>query len=191
MMERMDMSASLPSQFPEFWDLLPEADKAAYNALKQRLQPGEARPRPSSEKRPVAFERTLKTIRQYVSQGDGNELKRSLVCGVVWLDDAIAIHTAQLSKLSGKSKSALNGGFTAMGYATVPPRIEHARALHDAGSSRLGDACVARQWTIRERKGAAGEKADADPLAIDLSWTDFGGDLLLSDFGGDSDHDTS
>jgi hypothetical protein len=75
--------------------------------------------------------------------------RRSLVCGIIWCRDAIAINTKQLCILLDKCKSSVNTGFTAIGYRTVLENPEVAVTLARTYPFMRSDFSQTRQWTFR------------------------------------------
>jgi hypothetical protein len=146
-------SPGLPdtSGLPAYWELLDKADQMGYCELRKFIEPLTARA--SREKTAKQFRVILTEIRQYVVRNDGNDWKRSVICGIAWLADDIAISTRQLSKLIGKCKSSVNSGFQSLGYGTVPTNLEHAILLSKIFPFMMDNSIELRQWTVRAMSG--------------------------------------
>jgi hypothetical protein len=96
-----------------------------------------------------AFRRILTTLEQFVMKGDKEDARHGVAAGILWINNGIAVNARALCKLTGKSKSYINGGFHALGYGTIPfsedPPCELVQALPYASRS----FSVLRHWTIR------------------------------------------
>jgi hypothetical protein len=89
----------------------------------------------------------LDSLRRYVL--DDN--MRGLVCGILWLDRGIAINTHQLSIVTNKCKSSLNGSFQSLGYGTIPSGADVGPEIIKVFPFMKGQFGMLRQWTIRQR----------------------------------------
>ena len=78
-----------------------------------------------------------------------NDFKRSLVCGIVWLKNGIAINTHQLSILINKCKSSINGSFQSLGYGTIPTGCGTSNELITTFPFMRTNFAELRQWTMR------------------------------------------
>ena len=101
---------------PQYYDLLSSSDKENLKALKKDInsiviKSGRA-------KFCSIFEKIVDKIHEFVVRGDSSDNIRSLVCGIIWMDDIIAINTRQLILTINKCKSSINSGFQAIGYTT-------------------------------------------------------------------------
>jgi hypothetical protein len=137
---------------PQYWDLLPDEDKAAYNRLKHEFSVGSLRRGPRSHSADT-FDGMLEAIREFAERDDGNDWRRFLVCGVCWMDHAIAINTRQLRLLVSKCKSSINGSLQKMGYATNLSHGESWKALFPHIPILKDHFSELRQWTIRYANG--------------------------------------
>jgi hypothetical protein len=97
----------------------------------------------------MKFRIMMAQIRRYVIRHTDDDWKRSLVCGILWMPDAIAVSTRRLSRLMGKCKSSINRGFQSIGYETVTMTSSHATELLHAFPALGQTAGESRQWTIR------------------------------------------
>lgn len=134
---------------PAHYDILTEEDKTGYQDLRRSLQSAFSLA-PRSSKISDSFESVVDQLRRYVVCGDESaQLRRSLVCGIMWIDNVIAINTRQLCIVVGKCKSSVNSGFQAIGYTTVPTDANTATALTKAFPFMKADFGEMRQWTFR------------------------------------------
>ena len=139
---------------PQYWDLLSEQDKAQYTQLKLDFSAGSTKRVRNS--RLETFDGILDTIRTFAERGDDNDWRRFLVCGVCWLDNAIAINTRQLRLLVSKCKSSINGSLQKMGYTTNMSHSESWKILFPHIPLLKDHFSELRQWTIRYKTGAQG-----------------------------------
>ena len=133
---------------PQYFDLLSESDKQEYIELRDQLFDPKYKNR--RNKSHEAFKEVVQSIEKFVVRNDGNDWKRSLVCGVIWLDKSIAINTHQLRLLVDKCKSSINGSFQDLGYKTVPTGADCAKELITKFPFMRNNFAELRQWTIRQ-----------------------------------------
>jgi hypothetical protein len=146
---------------PQYWDLLPDEDKAAYNRLKHEFSAGalhHGRRSTGAE----SFDAMLEAIREFAERDDENDWRRFLVCGLCWMDNAIAINTRQLRLLISKCKSSINGSLQKMGYATNASHTNSWKAIFPHIPLLKDHFSELRQWTIRSAAGAAPAPVGAD-----------------------------
>lgn len=134
-------------QLPNFYDLLSEQDKIEYLKLKSSLEIESIKR--NRGHRIEAFGAILDEIRQYIEKRDENDWKRSLVCGVCWMDNMIAINTRQLRFLVTKCKSSINGSLQRLGYLTNPSHAESWKMFISKIPFLKDNYNELRQWTIR------------------------------------------
>ena len=108
----------LIDNLPGHWDLLTRSDLEAYVKLRKSFY-DEIRKSKKGERLDAFIQRILK-IKQFVERGDGDDWKRGLVCGIIFLPNSIAIHIQQFRLLLGKCKSSINGSLQAIGFAAHP-----------------------------------------------------------------------
>ena len=135
--------------FPMYWDILPNADRARYISLRQKISK-EGQNNKNSNTVNISFEDQLKMIREFAERNDIHDWKRFLVCGICWKGDVLGVNTRQLRFLIKKCKSAINNSLQRMGY-----KVCHSNSLKpltvfspmipyiNTNMSEL------RQWTIR------------------------------------------
>lgn len=136
-------------KMPNYFNQLTEEEKKEYLELRQRLSmPGCKNRRNKSNE---TFMDIIKTIKKFVNGNSEREIERSLVCGIVWLDNGIAINTHQLSLITNKCKSSINGSFQALGYGTTPTGTESSTELIAKFSFMKKNFGELRQWTVRKK----------------------------------------
>jgi hypothetical protein len=138
----MDVSCSRP---PAYWSVLDNCDQHTYLALRRQF--GLLTARTSRSRLAATYRFIIQQLDAFVNQKDGDDWKRSLVCGIVWLEGAIAVSTRQLSLLIGRSKSSINAGLQTLG--TIPASIDGIGPLLRTCPVFLGACADIRQWTIR------------------------------------------
>lgn len=137
---------------PEYWELLSDTDKVIYLRLKADFAAGGTRP--IRNNRLATFEEIVENIHQFAERGDENDWRRFLVCGVCWMDNAIAINTRQLRLLISKCKSSINGSLQKMGYTTHMSHSESWKILFSRIPLLKDHFMELRQWTIRYKSPA-------------------------------------
>jgi hypothetical protein len=145
------MTLSPDGCLPSYWDLLDEEDRAQYHRLREEFFAGNFRH--TRNARLEQFDTILDKIRQYAERGDENDWRRFLVCGVCWLDNAIAINTRQLRLLVAKCKSSINGSLQKMGYTAHVSHSESWKILFPRIPALQGHFPELRQWSVRSRPG--------------------------------------
>jgi hypothetical protein len=137
------MSLRLPLHF----ERLSDADKGQYRLLQAKFHD------PSSKNRRGGaiqqFHALLQEIRAFIVRGDTNDQTRSLVCGLCWLSDTLAVNTSQLSLMTNRSKSSINGSLALMCYQPIPGLIDAALITYFPGLKN--DNAELRKWTVRKR----------------------------------------
>lgn len=135
-------------KLPNYFNELTEEEKSEYLDIRQRLSmPGCKNRRNKSNE---TFKDIIKTIEKFVRRNPEREIARSLVCGIVWLDNGIAINTHQLSLITNKCKSSINGSFQSLGYGTTPTGTESSTELIAKFSFMKKNFAELRQWTVRK-----------------------------------------
>jgi hypothetical protein len=178
--------------------MLTEPDKARYRELQQQIRLLSCRTKriPASCKSHMIFSR----IKQFAIRHDSEDWKRCAVCGIAWLDGAIAINPHQLSITTGKCKSSVNAGLQTLGYAKGSWSVDHALALANFFPLFGRNPREVRQWTVRERcMGAATaprftvqpRTAPCAEVPVTIPCDYNGTPLDLEDFGFQDDSDDS
>jgi hypothetical protein len=152
------------------WPILSHEDQEGYRLLQQSIEPLCIRTNRSEVA--AKFRIILSQITKYSTRFDDNDWKRELVCGLLWLDEAILVNVQKLLKLVRKSKSFVNFCFQSIGYesASLSPAevLSIAQRFERTGINSLDS----RQWTIRKPRalGELRQPARARPAAPAL-WT--------------------
>jgi hypothetical protein len=134
---------------PRFFEKLSAHDQAEYEALRGALWSPSCKNR--RNKGNETFQEVLESLRRYVLRDDLDGNIRGLVCGILWLDRGIAINTHQLSIVTNKCKSSLNGSFQSLGYGTIPSGADVGPEIVKVFPFMKGQFALLRQWTIRQR----------------------------------------
>ncbi|EAY06285.1 hypothetical protein TVAG_475190 [Trichomonas vaginalis G3] len=132
---------------PMYINHLSEIDREAYMKLKNDINL--AISTNGRTKFCSLFSEIINKIRKYVVQNDTNDDFRSLVCGIIWMGDTIAINTRQLMCAINKCKSSINSGFQAIGYSTVSMDPTSASNLVRHFPFMKDNLNETRQWTLR------------------------------------------
>jgi hypothetical protein len=129
--------------------LLTEDDRRAYEELHHEME--QMATRTPRKQLGAMFKDVIAKIHRFAIHNDGNDAIRCLVCGIVWLEDALGISTRRLTKLIGRCKSSTNAGLQSFGYETVPTTPEHLALLVKVFPFLRENVSEMRQWTIRDR----------------------------------------
>ena len=134
---------------PAFFDRLTTEDKQKYECLRCNIQEA-FNTAPRSARLCEYFDVVVNHLRSYVVCGDRpSELRRALVCGIMWIDNVVALNTRQLAITVGKCKSSINNGFTTLGYVTIPPDAHTVTEIAKAFPFMRSNFAQMRQWTVR------------------------------------------
>jgi hypothetical protein len=128
-----------------FYDQLTLDEQEGYEALREALSDPAYKGRRNQSTE--TFQQVLDLLKAYV----GDSRTRALVCGIVWLDHGFGINTHQLSIVSNRSKSSINGSMQALGYGTVPSGADVSPVFEKFFPGLRGQYSQLRQWTIRRR----------------------------------------
>jgi hypothetical protein len=148
-MGRVSTMSALRDETPQYLDYLTESEREGYSQLRGFFD-GFFTRLPGFSKVSDHFQEAVDRINTFVVSEDSVATqRRSLVCGIIWCGDCIAINTRQLCLLLRKCKSSVNNGFQAIGYHRVTEDTEIAMALARAFPFMKSDLSQARQWTFR------------------------------------------
>jgi hypothetical protein len=134
---------------PMFFTLLDEEDRKKYRELQGILRHSEKRYK--RNKRLEGLQDALDAIQEFAIRRQPDDWKRSLVCGVCWIGQDIAINIRQLKLLVNKCKSSINGALSKMGYGTSAINAPLAPSLLSYIPFLKGNFIEQRQWTVRRR----------------------------------------
>jgi hypothetical protein len=129
--------------------LLTEDDRRAYEKLHHEME--QMAVRTPRKQLGTMFKDVIAKVHLFAIHNDGNDAIRCLVCGSVWLEDALGISTRRLTKLIGRCRSLINAGLQSFGYGTVPTTPEHIALLVKVFPFLRENVGEMRQWTIRDR----------------------------------------
>ena len=139
---------------PHFWWALSENEMYQYKCLQLALT--ELISKNQRNKRINSFIREMDAIKAFAIRGDINDNLRSYVCGIIWLEDGIAVNIHYLRKLMGKCKSSINGSFQKLGFTVGSSRTEAANVISQIFPSLKEETSELRMWSIRK----IGDKKD-------------------------------
>ena len=142
------MEIEKPDPCPMYWEKLSDPDKRSYIFLRQTLASPNCKNRRNRSAQ--TFSEILQGIKTYVVRGEPSDHDRSLVCGVCWLNDKIAINTRQLRLILSKCKSSINGSFQQLGYGTIPTGADSSAELINYFPELENNFPQLRQWTVRQ-----------------------------------------
>lgn len=139
----------MKSQVPLFWELLSITDQDEYLKVRQSIAPKGTRIQRA--KSISMFKNALNSIKLFVQKGEEDDWRRSIVCGIFWLNqDIVGINSSQLSFLMGKGKSSINEGFREIGFVTLRPSTEMTQILMSQFSIISKNKAEARKWSFHE-----------------------------------------
>ena len=152
---------------PQYWELLSEDDKSQYSALQKSFGSGALKKMRNG--RAETFEEVLEEIKRFCIKEEDvdNDWKRFLVCGICWMDQAIAINTRQLKLLVCKCKSSINGSLQKMGYTTNMAHSESWKILFPKIPLLKDHYSELRKWTIRYKPGVTPETAPRAEVTVE------------------------
>jgi hypothetical protein len=106
------------------------------------------------------FDECLTQIRGFAIRDDADDKLRSVVCGVFWLPDGVAINVRQLRLLMGKCKSSVNSSLQKIGFSVTLRRTEIVGVITSHLPFLLDHPAELRKWTIRRRPGIVSPPPD-------------------------------
>ena len=131
---------------PEHFDILSHDDRQMYLNL-QSLISNDGKRSPKNQKTKM-LEDNLEQIKKFCIRNDNDDIKRCLVCGIIWVEEGIGINLFQFMKLFKKGKSAINTSLRQLGYQLTQSRCDSSEPLKEHFAPILGLTDL-RQWTIR------------------------------------------
>lgn len=99
-----------------------------------------------------SFVAKLKEIRMFIEKGDNDDWKRSLVCGIIFLEKSLAINIFHFRILLGKCKSSINGSLQQLGYVAIPSGRDFGQEILMKIPLFKKDPGELKKWTIRENQ---------------------------------------
>jgi hypothetical protein len=154
---------------PFHWNLLSDSDAHIYLELRDHFNQNAGKSRKGE--RLDSFTERLDRIRSFVDRDDEDCWKRSLVCGICFLPNALALNIQQFRKLIGKCKSSINGSLQQLGYTAQPP-AKHLEQLFRAKlPPNMRDNGELKKWSFRFKEMDVREKSPPPfVVPLPLSW---------------------
>ncbi|OHT11656.1 hypothetical protein TRFO_03864 [Tritrichomonas foetus] len=143
----MSSTLSPSGGIPAHWEFLNDDDKAEYIAITTRFHEEIAKSKRGE--RIEVFVNRLKTIRDYINRDVNDQWKRILVCGIMFLNNALGINIQQLRLMMGKCKSSINGSLQQLGYMAKPSTHEIDQEITKKVPLLKDDHFELKKWTIR------------------------------------------
>ncbi|OHT16868.1 hypothetical protein TRFO_41518 [Tritrichomonas foetus] len=134
---------------PKYINLLSEEDKKQYYILRSSFATPVVKNRRKDTLK--AFSNVIEAIKSYVVRNDDDDWKRGLVCGIIWIDNNLAVNTQQLKILLSKCKSSINGSFHKLGYGTIQIGADSSSELTNVVPILKNNFSELRKWTIRSK----------------------------------------
>jgi hypothetical protein len=97
-LEQMQRS-QLKTNYPDHWHEINESDQKKYRKLQSRI--ALVKTRTHQGQGTLKFQWIMKEINDFAICNDDDDWKRCFVCGIIWLNDAIAVNTQQIHSLTG------------------------------------------------------------------------------------------
>jgi hypothetical protein len=143
-----DLEFPMIDNLPLHWDLLTRRDLDDYVELRKSFY-DEIRKSKKGERLESFIKRLIK-IRSFVERGDQDDWKRSLVCGIIFMKNSIAIHIQQFRLLLGKCKSSINGSLQQIGFIAQPQGGPVNEELLDKIPIFRKENSDVKKWTVRD-----------------------------------------
>lgn len=132
---------------PAHWEFLSEEDKSEYIGIRNRFHDEIAKSKRGE--RIDIFITRLKIIRDFIEKEPNDQWKRIVVCGIMFLNDALGINIQQLRILMGKCKSSINGSLQQLGYIAKPLTHDIDQEITKKVPLLKEDHFQLKKWTIR------------------------------------------
>jgi hypothetical protein len=129
---------------PALFDLLSQQGQLEYIHMQETFS--NAKLHAGRNRMTEMFGQILARVNSFVMKGDGNDIKRGLVCGIFWIHNQIAVNPLRFSTFISKSKSSINGGLHTLKYRTI--QINCPDAFEFRNALQLSYATM-RHWTVR------------------------------------------
>ena len=140
-------SFSQALKLTQYWHLLSDMDKYQYSSMRVNISSDKFKNQ--RNKRIENCKDIMLAIKAFCLQGNNDDWKRCLVCGMFWHPDGIGINTHQLRTLIFKCKSSINGSLQKLGFDDTLGRTETANAIVRMFPILKDRTSEIRQWTIR------------------------------------------
>ncbi|OHT16736.1 hypothetical protein TRFO_13007 [Tritrichomonas foetus] len=129
--------------FPKFFFLLSDSDRLQYISIRDAQR--------DPHNKTETFAQEIEKLRKFVVRGDCEDWKRSLVCGIYWLQEGLAINIQQLKVVLSKCKSSLNASLSKIGLNVILNRAKAAYLVLNTFPFLKDHSSELRQWTVRKR----------------------------------------
>jgi hypothetical protein len=150
---------------PSYFDLLSDSDRQQYVALRGRFAEDARKSRRAE--RFDTFRERLNSVRDFVERNDDDSWKRSLVCGLFFLRNSLAVNIQQVRILFGKCKSLINGSLQQLGYSAERATPEEYEELILRLPGQVADAFELKKWSMRRQ---AAEQARPFIVPVPMPW---------------------
>ena len=138
------------SILPQNWQLLKRNDLEDY--IKLRLNNEEDSMKSKKGEKMEAFSSRLKEIKNYIERDKEDEWKRSIACGIIFLESGIAINIQNFKMLLSRCKSSINGSFQQKGYSTIPGNQTIYQEIIAKVPFFSKNPSELKKWTFREKR---------------------------------------
>jgi len=142
---------------PDHAELLSAKDLEEYQIMRQRFFAETSKSKKGE--RLESFIKKLQIIREYTEKGNSNDWKRSIVCGIFFLQNSIGINIQSLRTLLGKCKSSINGSLKQSGYVAHVQTLEFENELTSKIPLANRGMYDLRKWTMRIHESQINEES--------------------------------
>ncbi|OHT06846.1 hypothetical protein TRFO_25097 [Tritrichomonas foetus] len=137
------------SDTPNYFEKLTKDEQSSFRILQSEITKA-LENTPKNTKISDNFGVVVDLLANYIKCDDrDSEIRKSLVCGFLWIEDCVAINTRQLCKTVCKCKSTINNGLQALGYSNKVVDAKLAGELTSSFPFMRSDFAAMRQWTFR------------------------------------------
>lgn len=146
---------------PKYYELLNNDDKNTYKHLRNLLSAPSCKNR--KNKSYQTFCEIMDLLKAFIIRNDPNaDWRRGVACGIYWIENpifshankkvsTIAINIRQLTLMTSKCKSSINGLLQQMGYIMPVQGTEASSTLITVFPFLKNNFQELRQWTIRQK----------------------------------------
>lgn len=97
----------------------------------------------------IVFSKKLQLLKDFCLQGNSEDIKRCIACGIIWIPNGVFICVQRLSQLLGKCKSSVNGSFRALGYMNINSQKIVSKHLSYILSNYSLKGVDLKEWSVR------------------------------------------
>ena len=133
---------ALPNFEPVYYRQLNNIDQQNYNILRNNFI------EEHSKSHSITITNILAQIKNFIIKNDSMDGVRSLVTGICWINDSIAINFRQLRLLTSICKSNLQSALLNQGYRLVKSRSSLIKSLTEKIPDITYNAQETREWTF-------------------------------------------